>query len=65
MATLNDVEVWDDADENLLSTFEGLSSVCDGISFSITEASPCKIYWYNGSEWLRWSGPRPANPPGR
>lgn len=65
MPQLNDVEVWDEAEENLLTTFEGLSAVCDAVSFAIAEENECSIFWFNGSEWLNFGGPRPKNPPGR
>lgn len=65
MPQLNDVEVWDADEANLLTTFDGLSALCDGISFAIEEEEPCSIFWYNGSEWLNFGGARPKNPPGR
>lgn len=65
MAQLHDTEVWDSTNENLLDSFTGSTALCDGIDYSMSINEECNVYYYNGSTWLKWTGPRPQNPPGR
>jgi hypothetical protein len=65
MPNLYDTEVWDSENENLLQSFTGSDALCDATEHAKYIGSECLIYHYDGSEWLRWSGPRPVNPPGR
>lgn len=56
-------EVWDEAEENLISTHE---SLCDAIaSADVVPSIRRHIFYLHGSTWIMWDGPRPKNPPGR
>lgn len=62
-----DAEVWTADNETLLSGFNNPGATCNAINFALVSGEEdLNIYVkVNGAWGLAFTGPRPANPPGR